>query len=74
MRILLLDFLSGFQGLNGCPQISRTVLNSKVGGAVHHAHAVLKSSTYKVYPQTISIVHINDALSVTCPYQNGLIF
>ena len=45
--LLVLLFLpnlhSRFQGLNGCLPIPRIVQDSKVGGAVHHAHAVLKS-------------------------------
>ena len=74
MLIFLPDLRSRFQWLNGCPSIPRTVQDSKVGGAVHHAHAVLKSSTIRVCLQTISNDHKHDALSVTCPNQNRLIF
>ena len=45
-RILLLPHLhSRFQGLDGCQPIPSTDQLAKVSGVVHHAHAVLKSST-----------------------------
>ena len=33
---------SWFQRINGCLPVPKIVQDSKVGGAVHHAHAVLK--------------------------------